>query len=96
MRTMPIGLPLPIQLRPSIARSGDYLFFATTDSLIQEAVAVKGGQKPGLKSTDEFKKLSLGVPQQGNSFCFVSKTFSQAMLKFHQGASARAGLNRPE
>src|SRR5665213_2732359 len=35
MRTMPVPLPLPITLRPSIALSGGYLFIATSDALIQ-------------------------------------------------------------
>ncbi len=77
MRTMPIPLPLPITLRPTIARSGDYLFVANTDALIQEALAVKDGKKPGLKSTEEFKKLARGMPQEGNQFGFVSQKFGQ-------------------
>ena len=77
MRTMPIPLPLPITLRPSIARSGDYLFIATTDALIQEALAVKDGKKPGLKSSDEFKKLAKGLPTEGNQFSYISQRFGQ-------------------
>ena len=77
MRTMPIPLPLPITLRPTIARSGDYLFVANTDALIQEALAVKAGKKPGLKSTEEFKKLAKGMPESGNQFGFVSQKFGQ-------------------
>lgn len=85
MRTMPVPLPLPITLRPSIALSGGYLFIATSDALIQEAVAVKGG-KAGLKSTDEFKKLSTDVPLQGNQFCFLSQRFGKTIMKVQQQA----------
>jgi hypothetical protein len=77
MRTMPVPLPLPISLRPTIARSGDYLFIATTDSLVEEALAVKSGKKPGLKAGDEFKQLAKGMPDKGNSFTFVSARFGQ-------------------
>ena len=77
MRTMPVPLPLPISLRPTVARSGDYLFIATTDSLVQEALAVKGGKKPGLKDGEEFKHLAKGMPDKGNSFTFVSARFGQ-------------------
>ena len=85
MRTVPAPLPIPITLRPTIAQGGGYLFFATTDALIQEAMAVKGG-KPGLKGTDEFKKLSAGLPQQGNEFCFLSQRFGQTAMKLQMQA----------
>jgi hypothetical protein len=85
MRTVPVPLPIPIALRPSIATSGGYLFIATSDALIQEAVAVKGG-KAGLKSSDEFKKLSKDVPLQGNQFAFLSQRFGQTVMKVQQQA----------
>lgn len=80
MRTMPFPLPLPIQLRPTVARSGDYLFIATTDTIINEALAVKKGEKPGWKSTDEYKKLSQGLPTQGNSFFLISPRLGQTVV----------------
>ena len=83
MRTMPVPVPIPITLRPSIAMSGGYLFISTSDALVQEAVAVKGG-KAGLKSSDEFKKLSEDLPQQGNQFCFLSRRFGEAIVKVQQ------------
>lgn len=81
MLTVPVPLPLPIQLRPSIATSGGYLFVATTDALIQQALGVKEGKSPGLKSTDEFKKLARGIPEKGNQFTFVSQRFGQTLVK---------------
>lgn len=85
MRTVPVPIPVGITLRPSIATSQGYLFLATSDALIQEALAVKGG-KAGLKSTDEFKKLMTGVPMQGNQFCFLSRRFGQTMMQIQQEA----------
>ncbi len=64
MRTMPIPLPLVGTLRPSAASSGGYLFIASSDALVNEALAVKSGKSPGLKSTDEFKHLSRDIPDQ--------------------------------
>ena len=86
MRTWPLALPLPIQLRPSVAVADGYLFIATTDALIQEVLAVKAGQHPGLKSTQEFLRLSKDVPAQGNSFSFVSQRFGQTVMKVQQQA----------
>ena len=81
MRTVPVPLPLPIQLRPTIASSGGYLFVASSDAVIQEALAVKAGQKPGLKSSEEFQKLSKEVPQQGNQFTFVSQRLGRTIIE---------------
>ena len=86
MSTWPLPLPLPIQLRPTVAAADGYLFIATTDALIQEVLAVKAGQHPGLKSTQEYQRLSKDVPALGNSFSFVSKRFGQTMVKVQEQA----------
>ncbi len=84
MRTIPLPVPLPIQLRPTIASSAGYLFIASNDGLIREALAIKGGQMPGLKSTAEFKRLAQGVPQAGNQFTFVGQRFGQLLTQVQQ------------
>jgi hypothetical protein len=85
MRTVQVPLPTEITLRPTVALAQGYLFIATSDAIVQEALAVKGG-KAGLKSTDEFKKLTTGVPQQGNQFCFVSKRFGETIMTVQRNA----------
>ncbi len=84
MRTMPLPLPLPIQLSPSVASGGGYLFIASSDTLINDAMAVKSGQKPGLKGTDEFKHLSQNIPTEGNQFVFMSRQFGQTLYDVQQ------------
>jgi len=95
MRTMPVPLPVPITLRPSLARSGDYLILASSDALVEEVLAVKAGKKPGLKSTDEFKKLAQGMPEQGNQFGYMSGKFAKTMrdiqAKAMEGTQKDAG-----
>ncbi len=86
MRTMPVPIPLIGELRPSAASSGGYLFIATTDGMINKALAVKSGQIAGLKTTDEFKHLSQGIPDQGNQFVFVSQRFAETMMQVQQQA----------
>jgi hypothetical protein len=88
MRTMPVPLPLPIQLRPSAASSGGYLFIASSDTLIQDALAVKSGQNPGLKSTDEFKHVSQNIPDQGNQFIFISRRFAETLYDVQKQIAA--------
>ncbi len=97
MRTMPVPLPLPISLRPTIARSGDYMFIATTDTLVEEALAVKSGKKPGLKGTEEFKRLAKGIPEQGNSFTYMSGRFSETWKNIQEQAlENNKGKNNPQ
>jgi hypothetical protein len=95
MRTWPLPLPLPIQLRPTVAAAEGYLFIASNDAIIQEVLAVKAGQHPGLKSTQEFQRLSKEVPAQGNSFSFVSQRFGQTMIKV-QDQALQMTANAPE
>jgi hypothetical protein len=92
MRTMPMPLPLPINLAPTAASSGGYLFIASSDALVQEALAVKSGQKHGLKSTAEFKRLSQGIPDKGNQFTFMSELFGKTLSQIQQQAMT-AGMN---
>ncbi|MFO1475903.1 MAG: DUF3352 domain-containing protein [Verrucomicrobiota bacterium] len=85
MRTMPVPLPLPILLRPTLAASGGYLILASSDALVNEALAVRSGSKPGLKSTDEFKRLAAGIGTEANQFSFVSRQFTETALQIqHQ------------
>jgi hypothetical protein len=90
MRTMPVPLPLPIQLRPSAASSGGYLLIASSDTMIQDVLAVKAGQKPGLKSTDEFKHVSQNIPDQGNQFVFVSQQFAETLYDIQKQIAANS------
>jgi hypothetical protein len=99
MRTMPVPLPLPINLRPTEASSGGYLLIASSDALVEEALAVKNGQKPGLKSTDEFKRLSQNIPDTGNQFTFLSERFGKTMLQIQSQAmkaSAASGASQAQ
>jgi hypothetical protein len=95
MRTMPVPLPFIGELRPTTASSGGYLFIASSDALVNDALAVKSGKTPGLKSTDEFKRLSQNIPDQGNQFTFMSERFGHILFQVQQqvvtGQMARGG-----
>jgi hypothetical protein len=88
IRTVPLPLPLPITLGPTIASSQGYLFIGTSDTVVQSALAAKAGEKPGLKTTVEFKHLSRDIPAQGNSFMFVSERFGQTLRSVQRQALA--------
>jgi hypothetical protein len=95
MRTMPVPLPFIGELRPSAASSGGYLFIATSAALIDNALAVKSGQQPGLKATDEFKHLAQGLPDRGNQFCYMSQRFTETLMKVQQQAMAANAKSDP-
>ena len=86
MRTMPVPLPFIGTLRPTTASSGGYLFIASSDELVNDALAVKSGKSPGLKATDEFKRLSKNIPDQGNQFTYMSERFGRIMFQVQQQA----------
>jgi hypothetical protein len=92
-RTVTIPVPLPIELSPTIARAGDYLFLTSSRALLQEILGVKAGKKIGFKSTPEFKKLSQGVPLAGNNFSLISETFGRTLgHALHGVISKQAGM----
>jgi hypothetical protein len=88
MRTLVLPLPLPIQVRPTIAQSEGYLLIANSENVIEQALAVRGGKGKGLKTTAEFQRLSKDVPNQGNNFTFVSQRFGETLLQVQQQAMA--------
>lgn len=96
MRTMPLPIPFLTNVRPTAASGGGYLFIASSDALIEEALAVKSGQKPGLKSTDEFKRLSQNIPDRGNQFTFMSERFGKILFEIQKQAMAKTSKNSPQ
>jgi hypothetical protein len=93
MRTLPVPIPLAVNVRPTIATTGGYLFIGSSDAIVNEALAVKSGQKPGLKSTAEFKHLSQDIPDQGNQFAYMSELFGQTVQQIQKQMMSAQGAN---
>jgi hypothetical protein len=93
MRTLNIPLPIPVEVRPSLARVGDYLLVASSDTLVREIMAVKSGQKKGFKTTDEFKRLSQGVPEEGNNFSLVSGVLGTTVAQIQEKSMASSHID---
>jgi len=89
-RSIPVPAEAPFPFTPTIARAGDYLWVTSTDILLKQILRVKKGEVPVLSSTDEFKRLARNLPTQGNSFAFVSRRFSEAMMRLQTAAFAQA------
>ncbi len=93
MRTVTFPIPIPVEVRPSLARVGDYLLLASSDSLVREIVAVKSGQKKGFTSTDEFKRLSQDVPDQGNNFSLVTRSLGGTVRQIQERSMAAQNMD---
>ena len=95
MRTVPLPPRMPMVVRPSLGTSGGYLFISTSDAMIRDMLAVKGGKKPGLKSTDEFKRLSQDVPLEGNQFLFLSQRLGKTIMAVQRKAMDMQSRENP-
>ncbi len=91
MRTVAVPLPVPIELRPTLARIGDYLVVATTDRLPRQIVEVQAGKQKSLRSAAEFARMARGLPTEGNSLGYVSQRFGVALQDFQAKAVEQAG-----
>ena len=75
---------LPVPLEITVARSGDYLFFATASKHVRNAIAVRDGKQPGLRKSAEFGALMKHMPAKGNSFVYADKRFSSTIIGLQQ------------
>ena len=92
LKSRTVRIPMmPGYITPTLARSGDYLFLTSSESILQEMLAAQAGKKSGFKSTPEFKKLSEGIPMEGNNFSLVSEKLGRVVNKTVQGALESQG-----
>src|ERR1051326_7891256 len=77
--SMPLEVPIPIALSPTVASSGDYFFFATSPDVVRAVQAVRQGKRPGLNKAAEFQELAKHLPAQGNQFVYVSESFGKTV-----------------
>jgi hypothetical protein len=82
-------------VRPTIALAGGYLFIASNDALVEDALAVKAGTKSGLKSTDEFKHLAKDMPTAGNRYAYISQRFGQTYMQIQQQVMSMRAAQEP-
>ncbi len=89
-RSIAVPAPLPFPIKPTVARAGDYLWFTSSDTLLEHMRQTKAGETPGLKSTPEFQRLAKGLPTEGNSFNFVSQRFTEVLMEVQKTALQQA------
>jgi len=74
LRVINIANSVPY-LRPTLARFGDYMVFASNDKLVRALRDTKLGKVPGLKARADFAAISKGLPDRGSSLQYISKQF---------------------
>ncbi len=61
--------------------------------MVREIVAVKSGQKKGFKTTEEFKRLSQGVPDEGNNFSLMSGSLQTTIAQLQDKSMAQQHID---
>ena len=90
--SMPMPVPLPISLEPTVASSGDYFYFATSPDLVRTVQAVRQGKSPSLKASRTFQDLAKYLPSEGNQFTFVSGKLGQTIREVQRQAMQASGM----
>lgn len=85
--------PNPVwPVTPVLATDGEYVYFATHLDYMKTLAA---GAGPGLRTSEEFKQLSTGLPAEANGCTFVSMRLQKAMQDAMQAAAGAAGAGNP-
>ncbi len=92
--TIPLQLPLPVDIKPTFAMVDGYFLLANNSALMQQVIAVKKGEAKGLTSTAEFTRISKGMPQTGNMFGYVSPRFGKTIARIQESALKGANPNQ--
>lgn len=72
-------LPLPITVQPMFVQAKDLLIIGSNGKIVDNILACLEGAK-GLLTIDEFKKLAVDMPDQGNAFVYLSPRVFQNLF----------------
>lgn len=75
--------PLPVPVAPVIMQKDNLLIIASNNQLVDAMFTAKANGD-GLIASTEFKKLSVNIPTEGNSYRFVSPRFFQAVVEIQR------------
>jgi hypothetical protein len=80
---------------PTLARTGDYLIFSTSEEIVSAMLEAKRGKVEGIKSTADFARLAAGMPEKGNRVAYASKTFQRTLVDLQARLSELRGSQGP-
>jgi prepilin-type processing-associated H-X9-DG protein len=92
LRSMPIPVPTPINVKPTIARMGSYLVLASNDTIVKAMNSAEKGRTPGILKDEEFQALAKDMPTTAMGFSFLSRRFGDTVT----GAVTEALAVNPE
>jgi len=76
------GVPkLPFDFTPQIVQKGNKLIYASNGKILSSLLD-SGKKSAGFIGSNEFKKLSSGMPSKGNSFTFLSNRLGKLISSF--------------
>ncbi|OVE74202.1 hypothetical protein BVX94_01150 [bacterium B17] len=76
----PMPLPAPIPVKPSFAVKDNILLLGSSPDVLKKALRADS-TKVGLFTSPEFKKLFGDLPKKNNGMTYMSKRFSDTMMK---------------
>lgn len=93
--TMTSELPILPGATPAVAYDGELLIAGTSLDVINEALAIRVGEEPGLKDDTTFKGYADLLPNHGNGFTYVTKRFSE-LINQTRAKSVESGARYSE
>ncbi|MCX7047516.1 MAG: DUF3352 domain-containing protein [Candidatus Sumerlaeota bacterium] len=92
-----IAIPTPPipdwPITPALGYDGDYVYLSTHQDYLKR-IAVGAGAS--LRSSEEFKHLSAGLPAEGNSILYISPRLGKAVAEIGQAVIKSLPQNSPE
>ncbi len=80
MRSITIKTPqMPFTFSPQIIQAENMLIIASRPEIVEKIL--KGAGDKGIRNSEEFRKLSIGMPESGNGFTYLSSTFFSEIMK---------------
>jgi len=85
----------PITLEPLVAQKGNLLILASNGKVVDEIFAGQGGSK-GLLASEEFKNLSVNMPEKGNGYTFLSSKMVSTVIDIQEKVAEVSGKEAKE
>lgn len=88
--TGPKNPAAPITLEPLIVQKGNLLILASNGKIADDIIAGQGGAE-GLLAVEEFKTLSMHMPEKGNAYTFLSSKVFKTITEVQKKAVEMSG-----
>ncbi len=88
MKSISIKSPqMPFTFSPQVIQAENMLIIATRPEIVE--TILKGAGKKGIRNSEEFRKLSIGMPKTGNGFTYLSSVFFSEIMRLQKELNPR-------